>query len=265
MKDRPKRFSVLDMSNFIKSMNNNQTEIKGKNVLITGGTTGIGRATAKLLIGMGTNVMVFGKNKQHLDDALRELQGIGNNFFGMIADVANKEEVDAVFREFDNTFGNIDILINNAAMPARSIVKTEYLEWKYVVEVNILGYLYCSNEAIKRMKKNGSGHIINIGSLSAKGREADADVYVATKSAIEGFSESLRKQVNRYGIKVSLIEPGSVATNMVKESKAEQVKLQNEFIMLKPEDIAEAIVFCLTRPKRCDIICLEIRPHKQLI
>jgi len=247
-------------------MKTNHSEIKGKNIIVTGGTTGIGRATAKILLGLGGNVMIFGRDKTHLDDAISELTTIEEgNIYGTNADVTSKENVDEVFAEFDKTFGQIDILINNASLPARSITKSEYPEWEYVLKVNILGYLHFSSEAIERMRKKGEGHIVNIGSMSAKVKEEDADVYVATKSAIEGFSESLRKQVNKYGIKVSLIEPGSVGTDMVDETPEEQEILENKLVMLKAEDIAEAVVFCLTRPKRCDVICLEIKPHKQLI
>jgi NADP-dependent 3-hydroxy acid dehydrogenase YdfG len=237
----------------------------GKNALITGGTSGIGLAIAKKLSLLGANVMIFGRTKSHLREAIYEIKPTGGQVVGVLADVSDQLEIDGVFDKIDSLFGKIDIFINNAALPARRVVSANYQEIEKVLNVNILGYLYCASKAIRRMKKNGSGHIVNIGSMSAKVKEENADLYVATKSAIEGFSEALRKQANRAGIKISLIEPGSVGTNMVSENFEEQSKMQTDLTMLKAEDIAEAVLFCLTRPERCDIMNIQIKPHKQII
>ena len=240
-----------------------RTILKNKNVLVTGGTSGIGKATAKRLAQEGANVMIFGRNKDHLKKAVSDIKKYG--IFGITADVSSETDIDKVFSEFKRKYGDIDILVNNASLPARSITSNNYQKMEYTLRVNILGYMYCTKKAFEIMKNNGQGHIVNIGSMSAKVKEERADLYVPTKSAIEGFSESFRKKANRNGVKLSLIEPGSVGTGMVDESKEEQKKLQEEFLMLRAEDIAEAIVFCLTRPKRCDVICLEIKPHRQII
>ena len=113
------------------------------------------------------------------------------------------------------------------------------------------------------MAKDGKGgHIVNIGSLSAEYAERDADIYVATKSAIRGFTSSLRKKVNEKNIKVTLIEPGSVGTNMVDETSAEQNEKQKAFTMLKAEDIAETIFFCLALPERTEIMTVQIKPFR---
>jgi len=108
----------------------------------------------------------------------------------------------------------VDILVNNAVQAAGSILDSDYSKWAYVVQTNVLGYMACCREAVDRMKARGGGHIVNVGSLSAKVRESGSDIYVATKAAIEGFSEALRKQVNEQGIKVTLIEPGLGGTDM---------------------------------------------------
>ena len=195
--------------------------LAGKAVVITGGTTGIGRATAALLAAQGAKVLIFGRDAQALQDALADLEGQAQNggaVYGLTADQSKMEDVHRVFQEADQRLGGVDILINNAALAAQSILGSEYEEWQNVVQTNVLGYMACCREAIDRMKARGSGHIVNIGSLSAKVREEDSDIYVATKSAIEGFSESLRKKVNEQGIKVSLIEPGLVGTDMTAEN-----------------------------------------------
>jgi NADP-dependent 3-hydroxy acid dehydrogenase YdfG len=122
-----------------------------------------------------------------------------------------------------------------------------------------------AHEAIERMKPNKKGHIVNIGSMSADTREKDSSVYVATKAGIQGFSEALRKEVNPMGIKVTLIEPGKVGTDMQPESPSEQRKLEGKMEMLKAEDIAACVVYTLTQPKRCDVVMVQIRPHLQSI
>jgi NADP-dependent 3-hydroxy acid dehydrogenase YdfG len=123
-----------------------------------------------------------------------------------------------------------------------------------------------SHEAAERMKASGWGHIVNIGSMSADVREEDSSVYVATKAGIQGFSEALRKEVNPLGIKVTLIEPGAVGTDMQSQySPEEQREKIEKMEMLRAEDIAACVLYTITQPKRCDVVALQIRPHLQSI
>ncbi len=168
-------------------------EVKGKRVLITGGTTGIGRATAKLLVELGARVIIFGRHQEELCDALDDIEKSGE-IYGLTADVANFSDVQKVFEAVDNKLGGIDVLVNNAALAAESVLSMEYEDWKYVVDTNLAGYMLCAKEAAERMETAGEGHIVSIGSLSAKVREEDSDVYVATKAGIRGFLESFRKK-----------------------------------------------------------------------
>ena len=239
------------------------TSLQGKAVIVTGGTTGIGRATAELLASEGAKVLIFGRHEKELNEALADMPE--GQVFGLTADTTKPSDIERVFAMADSKLGGVDILVSNAAEAAQSILDTEYAEWEYVVQANLLGYMACARHAVDRMKPKGSGHIVNIGSLSAKLRDAGSDVYVATKSAIEGFSEALRKQVNEMGIKISLIEPGKVGADFPNSTPEEQPAQQAEGEMLLAEDIAAAVHFVLTQPARCDIIQLQIRPHKQAI
>ena len=242
------------------------TSLQGKSVVITGGTTGIGRATAELLLSQGANVLILGRHEAELHEALADMtDGAEGKVYGIVADTTKPDDISRIFAEADAKLGGVDILINNAAEAAQSIVDTGYDEWNYVVQANILGYMGCSRQAIDRMKEKGSGHIVNIGSLSAKLRSEGADVYVATKAAIEGFSESLRKQVNEMGIKVSLVEPGKVGADFPNSKPEEQPEEIAQGKMLMSEDIAAAVHFCLVQPVRSDVILLQIRPHGQSI
>lgn len=240
-------------------------DISRKSVVVTGGTTGIGRATALLLAAQGARVLVFGRHEDVLSDAMSDLRQTGGEAYGMTADAADIDDVRRVFAEADDKLGGVDILINNAALAADDIANTPYEEWEYIVRTNLLGYMSCTQEAVARMKKQGSGHIVNIGSMSAEVREKGSSVYVATKAAIQGFSAALRKEVNGEGIKVSLIEPGSVGTDMTEEDVPGQIKKEEKLKLLKAEDIAACVYYCITQPERCDVVHVQIRPHLQLI
>jgi NADP-dependent 3-hydroxy acid dehydrogenase YdfG len=240
--------------------------VNNKSVLISGGTTGIGRATAILLAAQGAHVMIFGRHPQALNDAMNDIREAGGEVIGLSADTSNPQDIMRVFQEADNQLGQLDILINNAALGYNSIMEGKYEEWQYIVHTNLLGYMAIAHEAIERMKAHGGGHIVNIGSMSADTREKGSSVYVATKAGIQGFSEALRKEVNPLGVKVTLIEPGAVGTDMQDQySPEEQRQKEQKMEMLKAEDIAACILYAITQPKRCDVVMLQIRPHLQSI
>lgn len=240
--------------------------VADKSILITGGTTGIGRATALLLASQGARVMIFGRHAQELNDAMKDIRNAGGDVLGMTADTADPAAIQSVFKEVDRQMDKLDILINNAALGYNSIMEGNYEEWQYILKTNLLGYMAMAHEAIERMKPNRWGHIVNIGSMSADVREKDSSVYVATKAGIQGFSEALRKEVNPLGIKVTLIEPGAVGTDMQSDySPAEQRQKEKKLEMLKAEDIAACVLYAITQPKRCDVVSLQIRPHLQSI
>ncbi len=240
--------------------------VEGKNILITGGTIGIGKAAALLLASVGANVMIFGRHQKELDEAIEELEKTGNSkSYGMIADVSDIKDVEKVFKRFDKEFGTLDVLINNAALGYGSVEEGSHEERDYLLSTNVNGYLMCVHEAAKRMKEKETGHIVNIGSMSAEVMEDGSSVYVATKAAIQGFSTSLRKELNPYNIKVTLIEPGAVMTEMQEGSKEELEKKVADEEMLEAKDIAGAILFCLSQPNRCSIVNLQIKPLMQKI
>ena len=240
--------------------------IDRKRIVITGGTTGIGKATAQLLASLGGQIFIFGRDKDDFDQAIDSINAQEKGkVYGITADITLKEDIELIWKEIDNTLGGIDILINNAALPANGIIDEEYENIKYILETNVHGYISFTKEAVSRMKTQREGHIVNIGSMSAETHEETGTVYVATKSAIRGFSAALRKEVNELGIKVSLIEPGAVTSDMQPAPKEEQRKQIEKMEMLEAEDIAMSVLFCLSQPKRSDIVSLQVRPHLQVI
>lgn len=240
-------------------------DIAGKAVVITGGTTGIGRTTALLLASRGAKVLVFGRHEPELNDAMTDLRELSQDVHGLVADVSSIDDIRRVFQEADERLGGVDILINNAALAAEGALDKDYIDWEYVVRTNLLGYIGCVQEAAHRMKERGGGHIVNIGSMSADVREEGSSVYVATKAGIQGFSEALRKEVNKFGIKVTLIEPGKTGTDMQDSTPEEQRREEAEGKMLRAEDVAACVYYCLTQPKRCDVVEVRLRPHEQKI
>ncbi|MXO04492.1 SDR family oxidoreductase [Flavobacterium sp. HBTb2-11-1] len=240
--------------------------IDRRKIVITGGSTGIGKAVALLLSSLGGDVFIFGRDKDDLDQALEEIQAQAEGkVYGITADISLKEDIEMVWKEIDQRLGGVDILINNAALGADGIIEEEYENIRYILETNILGYISFAKEAVKRMTIQQRGHIVNIGSMSAETHEETGTVYVATKSAVRGFSAALRKEVNPLGIKVSLIEPGAVSSDMQPGTRAEHRGKIQKMEMLEAEDIAMSILFCLSQPKRCDIVSLQARPHLQII
>lgn len=247
--------------------NNFNGTIAGRIILITGGTTGIGRSTAHLLAGLGAKIFITGRHQEQLDETIRDAKTKYPDALlsGITSDLSSEQGVEEVFRALESEFGDIDILINNAGLAAESAGEGNYEKWSYIVNTNLLSYIACTNAAIKRMKTKKNGHIVNVGSMSAEIRETGSSVYVATKSGIQGFTAALRKEVNPHEIKVTLIEPGAVNTDMQPGTSIEKQDKVAAKEMLNALDIAESILFCLTRSKGCDVVSMQVRPLKQFI
>ena len=232
----------------------------GLNVLITGGTTGIGRALALKMLASGANVFVFGRHQQELDDTLAEAKG--GALFGITADQSDAGEVEKAFAEFDRFQPHLDVLVNNAAVGSEDLMEEPDASMEYIVKSNVCGYLYCTKQAVRRMKARKSGHIVNIGSITREKLKAGGEIYTATKAAVHAFSESLRKSLQNSGIKVTLVEPGKTGSDLIEQSIEQQREQEALLQMLKAEDVAEAVCFCLTQSRRALITSLQIEPFR---
>jgi 3-hydroxy acid dehydrogenase / malonic semialdehyde reductase len=233
--------------------------LAGRRVLLSGGTTGIGRETLRLLTAGGARVLTFGRHQPELGDALASV-GDEGEAIGMIADAATKQGVDDVFAAVDEKLGGIDVLVACAALGAQPIHEMADEDWRYVIETNLMGYLACAKAAIARMEAQGGGHLLFVGSISTEIKAEGESVYSATKAGIQAFAETLRKEIAGKNIKVSVVQPGSVDTDMQEcsaEEKREAVAAQE---MLHARDIAEAIEFILTRSAATDVVNLRIEP-----
>ena len=230
-----------------------------KRVAITGASGGVGAALARLLAAQGVQVALVARRTERIEALAAE---IGNGAVAITADVSDPAQVASAFGRIDAAWGGLDALVNNAALPANNVFNTPVEEWQKILGVNLLGYLYCAREAALRMKGHG-GHIVNVGSLCVRVLDDGCDLYVASKVGVQGFTDSFRKEVARDDIMVTLVHPGQIASEMVSEGADDKATAVAEGTMLHPEDVAETILFCLTRPPNVLITELEVRPRGQ--
>ncbi|HWB05589.1 MAG TPA: SDR family oxidoreductase [Verrucomicrobiales bacterium] len=236
-----------------------------KRVLISGGTTGMGRATARLLALCGSSVFVHGRDPRKLAEALSSIRGEGGKIDGSPADISKPNEVRRVFEEAEASMGGLDAWIDCAAVGWSDAIDAKESVWEETMGTNLLGAICGGKEAAARFKRQGRGNIVLVGSMSAEVKEARSSVYVASKCGIRGLAASLRKELNKDGIGVFLVEPGACDTDMSTALPDERKRLVEKQEMLTAEDVASAILFLLTRRPGCDVITMQIRPSRQFI
>ena len=234
-----------------------QPDLKGRLAIVTGGTTGIGRAIAVLLASCGVKVFICGRNREHLDDAIARIREVGEGD-GIAVDLAEKDGVRRFFTSADAYLGGLDIAVINAAVPAESLGDTPEDEMRYQIDVDFTAYLATTQAAAKRMGKGSD--VVIIGSMSAVSRAGGNSIYVAAKSGIQGFAKSLREELAEKDIKVGLIEPGFTGADFQYPDfpPEKQVELINADKMLRAEDIAVATHFMLTQPRRTAVSLMRV-------
>src|SRR5690606_7619702 len=239
-----------------------------KKVFLTGGTAGIGRATALLLAEKGYQVFIIGRDAEKLKDFLDDAQqlGVKDRIVSMLQDLSDYTVLERILPELWTSHGPFHILINNAGLAFDGVRGSDPSSLTYMLNTNLEAYLLLSGFFADQMIKAGiEGDIINIGSMSAETREGKSSGYVASKSGIQGFTEAFRKEVNPHNIRVSLIEPGAVGTDMQDTSPEEQRELEKKREKLTAEDLAHAIYFTLAHDRRIAIVEMRIKPLRQFI
>ncbi len=239
-----------------------------KTALITGATSGIGQATAKLFAENNYNLIITGRRKQRLVE-LKNLLNKKVKVEILNFDIQNKSEVYNAIDSLPDDFKNIDILINNAglALGLSKIQDGDENDWEQMIDTNIKGVLYITKKVSQLMIKNNSGHIVNIGSIAGKEVYPFGNVYCATKHAVDALTKGMRIDLLENNVKVTSIDPGMVDTefSMVRfhgdKQKADNV--YKGFTPLYAEDIAETILFVVTRPAHVNINDLLIMPTAQ--
>jgi len=233
--------------------------LAGKVAVVTGGTRGIGRAIVERLLHETVSVAFCGRTRESADRALNTLGKTGK-VSAHAADVTKPEEVDRFFREVDEAFDGIDILINNAGAGIfRKVGDMTLEDWHRNIELNLNAPFYCSREALARFRKRGGGFIVNISSLAGRNAFSGGAGYNASKFGLNGFSEALMLDHRHDNVRVSYIMPGSVATEF---SGGPTNRAGDKNWMIAPEDVAEAVTMVLSMPSRTMVSRIEMRPSR---
>ncbi|GGB48861.1 SDR family NAD(P)-dependent oxidoreductase [Virgibacillus dakarensis] len=230
-------------------------KLTGKNAVVTGASSGIGAAIAKHLAREGANVVLAARRQAELDEVAASIneQGYGKAL-AVVTDVAKRNDIDALIRKALNSFGEIDIYVNNAGAVLNSKLQEGKVdEWDTMIDVNIKGTLYGINAVLSSMLERSRGHIVNISSVSGQEVAKTGAVYSATKFAVRALSMSMEKELARTGVRVTNISPGMVNTDIMTNNSSDRKPLE-------AGDIARAVVYAVTQPDYVNVNEITVRP-----
>jgi NADP-dependent 3-hydroxy acid dehydrogenase YdfG len=247
--------------------------LDGRKAVITGASSGIGEATAVAMAREGATVALGARRRERLDDVISSINGDGGRASVYEVDVGDEQAARSFVERAAGEMGGVDILVNNAGvMLLGPIEGADVDEWRRMIDVNVLGLLYCTHAVLPIMREGGGGHVINISSVAGRNANFGSGVYNLTKFGVVAFSESLRQEavVSKSGVRVTCVEPGFVGTELQGHNENPAVvdnieKMRGQIgEVLTAEDIANAIVYAVSEPDRVAINEMLIRPQGQL-
>jgi 3-oxoacyl-[acyl-carrier protein] reductase len=230
----------------------------GKVAIVTGAGRGIGKAISLLLGRSGSRVVLAARSASQLDQVKAEIESQGGEAMAAVTDLTRDEETEGLVARVLDEWGSIDYLINNAGWGRHApVVKAKIEEWDRTLQVNLRAAMILTKLVLPKLIEKRAGAIVNIASIAAKTGQANTAAYTASKFGLLGFSQSLYDEVREYGIKVSAILPGFVDTPLIPATaKMDRSK------MIRPEDVAEAVLFVLRSSETCCPVEITIRPQK---
>ncbi len=244
--------------------------LEGKVAAITGASSGIGEATALALAAEGAAVALAARREDRIADLAGRIEKDGGSALAVATDVTDEEQANAFVARANEELGGLDVLVNNAGvMLLGPVAGAPTDQWRQMIEVNLLGLLYCTHAALPIMGAAGSGDIVNVASVAGRTANFGSGVYNMTKWGVVGFSEALRQECSRAGVRVTAIEPGWVDTELQGHNEHPAVVAGMKKAMEKVErvldadDIARAITFAVTQPPHVSINEMLIRPTTQ--
>jgi NADP-dependent 3-hydroxy acid dehydrogenase YdfG len=244
------------------------TDLKDQVVAITGASSGIGEATAFACAKAGASVALAARRIERLEELAERIVAAGGRAIAVQADVGDEDQARAFVQRAHAELGRLDVLVNNAGvMLLGPIENAPTEEWRRMIQVNVFGVLYCTHAALPLMKEQGSGHIVNVSSVAGRVARAGSGVYNLTKFGIGAFSESLRQEAVPLKVRVTLIEPGAVATELPMHNRpeilGEMAKRFEGVTPLAAEDIANAVLYAIGQPPNVSVGELLVRPAGQ--
>jgi NADP-dependent 3-hydroxy acid dehydrogenase YdfG len=244
--------------------------LEGKVALVTGASSGIGEATALALATEGAAVALAARRKDRLDALRERIEAAGGRAVAIEADVVEEQQARDLVRGAAEDLGGLHALVNNAGLMLLGPVDgADTEEWRRMVDVNLLGLLYCTHAALPVMREGGGGHIVNVSSVAGRHANLGTAVYNMTKWGVTGFSEALRQEGLHSNIRVTCVEPGFVDTELQGHNTNPMVKQATEKMreeigtVLSAEDIAGAVLFALTQPEHVSVNEVLVRPTGQ--
>lgn len=246
-------------------MSNN---IENKVVVITGASSGLGEATARLLSAEGATVVLGARRQDRINTLANSLAHAGGKALAVTTDVTDRTQVKRLVDAAVRTFARVDVMINNAGlMPQAPLERLKVDEWDRLIDVNIKGVLYGIAAALPYMKEQKSGHFINVSSVAGHKVGPGFAVYAATKHAVRALSEGLRQEVKPYNIRTTVISPGAVATELPNSvtdpAAAERIKKFYAEVAVPADSFARAVAYAMSQPDDVDINEILFRPTKQ--
>ena len=242
--------------------------MENKIALITGATSGIGKACVISLANAGFDIIACGRREDRLVELMGEIPKTSRYTY-LVFDVSKRDEVRTAFESLDDKWKNVDLLINNAgnAHGLAPIQNGDIDDWDAMMDINVKGLLYVSKQVMPQMIERKSGQIINIGSIAGKEVYPNGNVYCASKHAVDALTKGMRIDLNPYGIKVMGIHPGLVETEFsivrFKGDEKRASSVYDGYAPLKAEDIADIIVFAATRPPHVVLADIVVLPTAQ--
>jgi NADP-dependent 3-hydroxy acid dehydrogenase YdfG len=245
-------------------------ELAGKVAAVTGASSGIGEATAVAFAQAGAAVALAARRADRIEALAQRIGGDGGTAVAIPADIANEDEARAFVEGTREQLGRLDILVNNAGvMLLGPVAGADTAEWRQMVDVNVLGLLYCTHATLPIMGEQGEGHIINVSSTAGRVARLGAAVYNLTKFGVVGFTEALRQEALHANVRVTVIEPGFVETELQGHNTHPMVieatnRMREEIgDLLQAQDIADAILWAATRPPHVSVNEVLVRPTRQ--
>lgn len=244
---------------------NTVSDLEGKIVAITGASSGIGEATAVACARAGAAVSLAARRGDRLEALAKRIESGGGRSLAVTADVGDEEQARAFIERTHSELGGLDVLVNNAGvMLLGPIHRAPTEEWRRMVNVNVMGVLYCTHAALDVMREQRSGHIVNVSSVGGRVVGHWSGVYSATKFALGAFTEALRSESMDAGIRVTLIEPGRVETELREHIRPEVLEeIGAAFAGVTPlraDEVADMIVHVLRQPPNVSVSEVLVRP-----